>query len=260
MTQLIWQQHIGDGPLLAAAVHDGHEVREEVAELLALDELARLREEDPFTGQWTQIAPTQIVGLRSRFEVDLNRPREKAVYRTPEDAWGLQVWKAELSEEVVRSSLAEYDAFYAAVQEIMTSVQQQHGRFFVFDLHTYNHRRNGPHDAPAAAAENPQVNIGSGTMDRERWAPVVDRFITDLRAYDFPGGRLDVRENVKFRGGNFSRWVHETFSQTGCALAIEFKKFFMNEWTGEPDSRLVRAIGEALRSTVPGVLEELRRL
>ncbi len=64
---------------------------------------------------------------------------------------------------------------------------------------------------PADEAENPQVNVGTGTMDRARWAPVVDRFIADLRAYDFPGGRLDVRENVKFRGGHFSRWVHETF-------------------------------------------------
>ncbi len=261
MTQHIWQQQIGDGPLLAAAVHDGHEVREEVAELLALDEMARLREEDPFTGQWTaQIVPTQIVGLRSRFEVDLNRPREQAVYRTPEDAWGLKVWKSDPPDDVVNRSLAEYDAFYAAVQEIMTNLQQRYGRFFVFDLHTYNHRRNGPHDEPADAAENPQVNIGTGAMDRERWAPIVDRFIADLQAYDFPGGRLDVRENVKFRGGHFSQWIHETFPQSGCALAIEFKKFFMNEWTGEPDSRLVRAIGDALRSTVRGVLEELKRL
>ena len=30
---------------------------------------------------------------RSRFEVDLNRPREEAVYRVPEDCWGLDVWR-----------------------------------------------------------------------------------------------------------------------------------------------------------------------
>ena len=41
----------------------------------------------------------------------------------------------------------------------------------VFDLHTYNHRRNGPDGPPADPAGNPQVNIGTGTMNRDRWAP-----------------------------------------------------------------------------------------
>jgi hypothetical protein len=104
------------------------------------------------------------------------------------------------------------------------------------------------------------VNIGTGTMDRALWAPLVERFIADLRAFDFMGRHLDVRENVKFRGGYFPRWTHETFPATGCAIAIEFKKFFMDEWTGEPDHAQVEAIRLALQSTVPGVLEELEKL
>lgn len=204
--------------------------------------------------------PTRIAGTRSRFEVDLNRPRESAVYRTPEDAWGLQVWKKDIPDDTVARSLAEYDAFYAMARELLSTVEKQCGKFFVFDLHTYNHRRGGPEAPPADDAANPQINVGTGTMDRARWAPVVDRFIDDLRAYDFPLGQLDVRENVKFRGGHFSRWVHETFPQTGCSLAIEFKKFFMDEWTGKGDAVLVRAIKDALHSTVPGVIEELNRL
>ena len=35
----------------------------------------------------------RIIVNRSRFEVDINRPRDKAVYITPEDAWGLHIWK-----------------------------------------------------------------------------------------------------------------------------------------------------------------------
>jgi hypothetical protein len=87
----------------------------------------------------------------------------------------------------------------------------------------------------------------------------VDRFIADLRAFPFPGGVLDVRENVKFRGRQLAAFVHETFPDAGCALALEFRKFFMNEWTAERDETLFRAVGEALRSTVPGLLEELER-
>lgn len=255
----IWTHELGDGPLVAVALHDGHAVRDEVGERLALGDADRLREEDPHTGDWTRVAATRIIGLRSRFEVDLNRPRASACYRTPEDAWGLKVWKGALPETVATRSLAAYDAFYDNARQILSTIEEQHGCFVVFDLHTYNHRRGGPTAPPADPVENPQVNIGTGTMDRTRWGSLVDRFVDDLGGHPFPGGSLDVRENVKFQGGQFSRWVHETFPHTGCSIAIEFKKFFMDEWTGAPDVAIVNAIPDALRATVTGVLEELKR-
>jgi N-formylglutamate amidohydrolase len=259
---IIWELHEGNSPLVATAIHDGHAVREEVAELLAVDEVERLREEDPFTGQWTRIADTRMIGLRSRFEVDLNRPREKAAYLKPADAWGLKVWKTIPPTEVVKRSLLEYDAFYAEVRRLFTDLERRFGRFVVFDLHSYNHQRKGP-DGPFANPErNPEVNIGTETVDRKRWAPIVDRFIADLRAFDFLGRQLDVRENVKFKGGHFPRWAHENFPESACVLAIEFKKFFMDEWTGEPDPAKLqlKAIPSALQSTIPGLLEELKKL
>ncbi len=258
--QTIWQLTKGHGSLLASAVHDGHHSRDEVVQHYALDDLARLREEDPFTGEWTQLAPTRIIGTRSRFEVDLNRPRDQAVYRVPADAWGLQVWQDDPTEDLFARSLAAYDAFYAAMHELFTETAKAEGKFVVYDLHTYNHRRGGPDGPEADLSENPQVNIGTGTLDRERWAPVIDTLIEHLRSFDFPGGKLDVRENVKFRGGNWPRWIHEQFPESGCAIAIEFKKFFMDEWSGQPNRQLVEAIGEALRATTPFVLAALRQI
>lgn len=255
----IWQLRQGNGPLVATAIHDGHAVRPEVAELLALTESERLREEDPFTGKWTNITDTRIIGLRSRFEVDLNRPREKAVYLKPEDAWGLKVWSTEPSSEIVARSLAEYDAFYSETKSILTELERRYGHFVVLDLHSYNHRRDGQAGPVADPGTNPEVNIGTGTMDRERWAPIVERLIADLQNFDFLGRRLHVGENVKFQGGNFPRWIHENFPNSGCAIAIEFKKFFMNEWTGAPDAKQVETIELALQSIVPGILEELRK-
>lgn len=253
----IWKTESGVGPIVAVAVHDGHDARREVRQLFALSDEERLREEDPFTGKWTTVAPTRIIACRSRFEVDLNRSRNNAVYRIPEDAWGLNIWKEPLSDEVLDRSLAEYDAFYENARTILSAVENQYGRFVVFDLHSYNHRRNGPNAQPADPDQNPQVNIGTGTMDRARWGQLVDRFIGDLRDFPFPGGNLDVRENVKFRGGRFSCWVHETFPQTGCAIAIEFKKFFMDEWTGTPDAACIESIRNALQSTLSGIHQEL---
>jgi hypothetical protein len=129
----------------------------------------------------------------------------------------------------------------------------------VFDLHTYNHRRDGSDGPPADPEQNPEVNLGTGTMDRDQWAGLVDRFMADLSAVDFMGRQLDVRENVKFRGGNFARWIHETFPESGCALSIEFKKCFMDEWTGQPYPNQLDAIQQALVATVPGVLDELAK-
>ncbi len=255
-----WNITVGDSPLVATAIHDGHEVRPEVAQWMALPEPERLREEDPFTASWTAVAPTRIVGRRSRFEVDLNRPREKAVYRRPEDAWGLKVWRDELPEDIVERSLEIYDTFYAEVREVLQDLERRFGRFVVFDLHTYNHRRDGADQPPADPEANPEVNLGTGTIDRARWGPLVDRFIKDLRSFDFLGRRLDVRENVKFKGGNFSRWIHESFPESGCSLAIEFKKFFMDEWSGKLDRGKSDAIRRALEATAPGVLEELGKL
>jgi hypothetical protein len=177
----------------------------------------------------------------------------------PKDAWGLDLWKQPLGEDVVARSLAEYDAYYDELLRLCRAKVEGFGAFVILDLHTYNHRRDGP-DAPAADPQgNPEVNIGTGTMDRERWGPLVDRFMADLRAFDFFGRSLDVRENVKFVGRGFPSWTHTTFPESGCTLAVEFKKFFMNEWTGEVDWVQHDAIQRALESTLPGLTEILKR-
>lgn len=258
-TTHIWLEHEGEGPLVATAVHAGHKVRGELLPLLALDEMTRLREEDPYTERWVRMVPSWLVVTHSRFEVDVNRQRDEAVYRTPEMAWGLHLWRRPLSRDQVEHSLSEYDDFYRELAQILSPISARYRHFVVFDLHTYNYRRAGPTAPPEDPATHPEVNVGTGTMDRARCAPVVERFIHDLHSFDFLGRHLDVRENVKFRGRQLAKWIHEHFPQS-CVLAVEFKKFFMDEWTGEGDERQIQAIRKALNSTVPGILEELARM
>lgn len=258
--QEIWTTIPGDGPVVAVALHDGHRLRPEVQDWVALGDDARLREEDPYTASWTTVGDVRIVGTHSRFQVDLNRPRDRAVYQTPADAWGLQVWRGDLPEAMVERSLAEYDAFYRNIYWLLRAIESAHGGFVIYDLHTYNHRRDGQDKEPADPEKTPQVNIGTGTLDRDYWAPLLDRFMADLCHVDFQGGGLDVRENVKFQGGGFAQFVHHHFPETGCVLSVEVKKFFMDEWSGDVDVETCAALREALVATVPGVRESLHRL
>ena len=190
----------------------------------------------------------------------MNRERNVAVYREPEMAWGLHLWKAPLSDELVKHSLQEYDSFYNELEVLLSKLSHHYKRFVIFDIHAYNHRRQGPEAPPDDPLQNPEVNVGTGTLDKMLCGCVVDRFIKDLRKFDFLVRHLDVRENVKFEGRQLARWIHNKFPQSACVLSVEFKKFFMDEWTGEADEEQLNTIREALHSTIPGILEELNAL
>src|SRR5918993_546719 len=166
-------------PVVTTAIHAGHDLRPEVADLVMVDEATRLREEDRFTDRLA-VAGTRVVVHRSRFEVDLNRPGDRAIYSRPEDAWGLSVWKRPLPLRVVARSRALYEEFYAALAD---------------------------------------------------------------------------RENVRFCGGHLARWVHRRYPETGCALALEFKKVFMDEWTGEPNDDHIAELARAVAAVAPHLVE-----
>lgn len=243
-TQRWWTVQHGPGPVLATAIHHGHELRPEVAEALALSDFDRLREEDPYTGDAASAAATHIIVHRSRFEFDLNRPPEGAVYQTPDQCWGLEVWKSGQPEpRIVERSLALHAGYFRMLGALLDSVAERHGRFVLFDVHSYNHRRDGP-EAPESPQElAPDINIGTFSMPRDDWAFLLDPLMEAMRGFDFNGRKLDVRENVAFQGKGYqTRFVHERYPLAGCAIALEIKKFYMDEWTGVPDRGEVQAM------------------
>ncbi|MDO5503083.1 MAG: N-formylglutamate amidohydrolase [Actinomycetia bacterium] len=248
------------GQLIATAIHNGHDLRPEVADAMVLDEATRLREEDPHTDAIGSAAPARVIVHRSRFEVDLNRLLEDAVYRTPEDCWGLEVWRENpLPDDIVRRSQQVYADFYAQLAERLDEVAAR-GPFVVYDVHSFNHRRPGPDEEPEPVAENPGVNLGTGTVDRKIFQGVIDAFVESLSAQRDDDGPLDVRENVKFEGRALAWWVHERYAGRGVVLALEFKKTFMDEWTGEPDERRISQLRDALAATHGPVLQALSEI
>jgi N-formylglutamate deformylase len=253
---------LGDwgGQFIATAIHNGHDVRPAFAAELLLPEADQLREEDPYTDEIGAQIPARVVVHRSRFEVDLNRKREDAVYRNSEEAWGLDVVRnPPLDDAIVAGSLAVYDAFYAELGRRLDPVAER-GAFVVFDIHSYNHRRDGAHAPEAPSDDNPEVNVGTGSLDRERFGPVVDAFIESLGGAGSSAGPLDVRQNVRFRGRQLAAWTHARYPGRGIVLALEFKKVFMDEWTGEVDRARIEELASALAGTVPSVEQSLREL
>lgn len=256
-----WMTSRGPSRIVGTAIHNGHAVRGALASRMALDGDARLREEDPFTAETIHDLANRIVFQRSRFEIDLNRARDAAVYQRPEQAWGLNVWREPLSAAELAESLALHDAYYSMLESYLRDVEAQYGTFVVLDIHSYNHRRGGASGAPTQAVEAPDINIGTISMDRTRWAPVVDTFMDFCADYDFLGRRLDVRENVAFQGrGEQTRFIHERFPESGCAIAVEFKKIFMDEWTGVPDWQAISALRSLIAASVPVLESALREV
>lgn len=258
--KILWHHHQGDGPVLGVAIHAGHEMRPELLPSLAIDEVSRVREEDPYTDYWTRACDSQITARRSRFEVDLNRSREMSICVHPEDCWNLEVWGPSISPEAQRRSFAEHDAFYDMFTGVLRDLERKYGHFVVLDIHSYNHRRSGPFAPAENPNQNPEINIGTATIDLPRWSVVVERFKADLEAFDFLGRHLDVRENVKFKGGYLPQFVNSTFPESGCAIAIEVKKFFMDEWTGVGAPEEINALLGAFQWTIPGLTEAMEMI
>jgi N-formylglutamate amidohydrolase len=219
-----------NGPVISCAIHAGHDMRPSLLPHCLLDDATRRREEDPYTDQIAEIGTGVVRVHRSRFEVDLNRPRDKAVYRTPDEAWGLSVWDGELPNDEVAASLVGYDTFYSRMELLLERTVAAHGAAVVFDVHSYNHRRGGPDAPPEAPDANPEVNLGTGTLRHDRWGDLVSHVLASMNAAD-----IDARENVRFKGGHLSAWAHERFDGAVCVLSFEFKKVFMDEWTGVVD-------------------------
>lgn len=253
----LWHVHKGDGPIVGLAVHAGHEMRPDLWPYLAINENERYREEDPYTDYLTLCCDSQFITRRSRFEVDLNRVEAEAICTQPEDCWNLNIWKGNPPDSIFERSLEEHRAFYQELEMLLKDIEESRGHFVVLDMHSYNHRRGGADNDVEDSVLNPQINIGTGSMDRILWGPLVDRFISDLQQYPFHGGGLDVRENIKFRGREIPKFIHQRFPDTGCAIAVEVKKFFMDEWSGEVDEEIINALLEAFKHAVSGLKAEL---
>jgi N-formylglutamate deformylase len=247
-----------DEPFVFTAIHNGHYVSENINKNLSMEEETRRREEDSNTEFFTELCSNSIIAKTSRCEFDINRTPDKAVYMKPEDSWDKKIRKRKPSKFEITQSILRYDAFYAEAKKHFDILKEKHGKFFVYDIHSYNHRRDGDTKPPAPLPYNPEIIIGTNNMPVSR-ANIIHDIHKDFLKYDYFGRSLNTRINIKFPGGNFSRWIHRTYPNNACCVALEFKKIFMDEWTGEYYPEIMEKLREALMSTIPKIKKNMKK-
>jgi len=227
-------------PALSAAIHNGGNLRSELADNCLLTEAERYYEEDPYTGSFIEKQPITLIGQDSRYEYDLNRNTQNCVYET---AWGKDVWKSPLSDDAIATSKAKHAQFYRIVSAVVEALVEDFGQCIVYDNHSYNYQRHERKDLPV-------LNLGTSSVKDEKWRPVINSWLSALKNMSVNGVVVTAAENDIFYGkGYLAAHCHGLYDDV-LVLATEAKKVFMNELTGEADKIVLPSLQDVYNSTV----------
>jgi len=220
------------------AVHDGHQFRKELWENCIHTAYDRWFEEDPQTKEMVKSHPIVIAGMDSRFEYDLNRAPDNAIYS---DAWGKALWKKPLSDEMKTKSLKKHENFYKVVHALIHKLEEKFGVCIIYDMHSYNWRR--------WTREVPTWNLGTANVDNKRFGTDIESWRALLEQMSLPNGIVTTsRINDTFHGnGYFLKFITEHFKNT-LVLATEVKKVYCDELNQILYPEVVAHIEKTLRT------------
>ncbi len=227
-------------PYLCAAIHDGHQFRKSLWSNCLHTEYERWYEEDPCTKQMIASHPIVLAGCDSRFEYDLNRSPETAIY---EDAWGKKLWKKPLSEKERKLSLQKHANFYRVVHALVAKLEEIHGKSIIFDMHSYNWKRWN--------REVPTWNLGTANINTAKYEDFASAWCTKLGAMKLPNGiKSSSKINDTFQGnGFFLKYISSNFKNT-LVLATEISKIYCDEYSAIIYPEVVQAVTVQLQELV----------
>ncbi|MBU2940201.1 N-formylglutamate amidohydrolase [Lacinutrix sp. C3R15] len=226
---------------VCGAVHDGHQFRKELWDNCLHSEYERWYEEDPETKNMVQSHPIVIAGMDSRFEYDLNRAPETAIYT---DAWGKQLWKQQLPEAMIAKSLAKHTNFYHVVHALIKKLEEKFGVCIVYDMHSYNWKR--------WTREVPTWNLGTSNLDTNRFGETIESWRNSLSKMQLPNHiKSTSKINDTFQGnGYFLKYITNNFKNT-LVLATEIAKVYCDEYEQILYPEVVAAVEKELHSKLP---------
>ncbi|UPS90951.1 N-formylglutamate amidohydrolase [Bizionia sp. M204] len=226
---------------VCSAIHDGHQFRTELWENCLHTEYERWYEEDPATKAMIATHPIVIAGCDSRFEYDLNRPPEEAIFET---AWGKQLWKQPLPEAMKAKSLQKHANFYKVVSALIKKIEEKYNGCIVFDMHSYNWQRWD--------REVPTWNIGTSNIDNKRFGTLVEAWRNRLSQIQLPHKIAQTAKvNDTFQGnGYFLKYITHSFKNT-LVLATEIAKIYGDEYHQVIYPEVVEAVADQLETHIP---------
>ena len=216
---------------LGVALHAGHRVRPDVLKMMVVSEPDRYREEDPHTDLFIKDFPVRIMALDSRFEYDLNREPERSIYSSEQGIWGLDIWKSDLDGQMREFTLQKHKEFYDLVDLVVEYLLIRYEHLLVYDMHSYCYQREQKqqwYDDP-----RPEINLGTVAVNRTLFAPIIEPLMKFLGENKIDNHPIRVGENAVFPGGYLSRRLSSEHYDNVLVMALEYKKLFMDEWTGE---------------------------
>jgi len=226
---------------VCGAVHDGHQFRKELWDNCIHTEYERWYEEDPETKTMISSHPIVLAGCDSRFEYDLNRAPDEAVFET---AWGKQLWKQPLSETLKRKSLTKHENFYKVVHALITKLEEKFGNCIVYDMHSYNWKRWD--------REVPTWNLGTSNVDNDRFGAEIESWRHSLSQIELPHNIVSTSKiNNTFQGnGYFLKFITKHFQNT-LVLATEIAKVYCDEYDYIIYPEVVSAVETQLQKLLP---------
>lgn len=235
-------------PYICGAVHDGHQFRKSLWENCLHTEYERWYEEDPCTKEMVNSHPIVIAGCDSRFEYDLNRAPETAIYK---DAWGKQLWKNPLAKDERLISLNKHSNFYQVVHALVQKIESKYAKAIVFDMHSYNWKRWD--------REVPTWNLGTANIDSERFGSLAESWRDKLGGMQLPNKiSSHSKINDTFQGnGYFLKYITQSFKNT-LVLATEIAKVYCDEYTAILYPEVVRSVEEQLKELIPLQVREFQ--
>ncbi|WP_292891119.1 N-formylglutamate amidohydrolase [Nonlabens sp.] len=224
-------------PYACAAIHNGHHFSKDLWDNCSHTEYDRWYEEDPCTGQMISGLPITLIAQDSRFEYDLNRAPEQAIYET---AWGKTLWKKPLSQDKKDRALSKHKNFYNVVHALTMKLEALFGSVVFYDLHSYNWKRWD--------REVPVFNIGTINIDEEKYRPEIIQWQDILDGIKLPiDQKVNCKINDVFKGnGYFLNFVSKNSLNT-LVLATEISKIYADEITGRIFPEVVTAIQDLLK-------------
>ena len=228
-------------PYVCGAIHDGHQFRKELWDNCLHTEYDRWYEEDPETKNMISSHPIVIAGCDSRFEYDLNRPPEEAVFET---AWGKQLWKTPLPEAQKQASLAKHKAFYDVVHALIEAIESKYGVAIVYDMHSFNWKRWD--------REVPTWNLGTTNVDNERFGDDIETWRQSLSELNLPNNIKSTAliNDTFFGNGYFLKFITNSFKNT-LVLATEIAKVYCDEYEQVNFPEVVSSVESQLRERLP---------